>query len=234
MKLLVDGDIFAFRCAAAAENEDEGISKYYVDKLLDDCLAACSADSFQIYLTGSTNFRYQVYPEYKQARQDQPRPRHLPYLRDYLVSLGAAVSDGCEADDLLAVAQTEAKGGTIICSLDKDLLQVPGAHYSWAISGSSGGKRWERAAIHQEVTDVQGLRFFYTQMLTGDATDGIKGAMGIGKVKAARILEGLETEEELLNAVRPHFSCDEEMLMNGQCLWLWREMNGTWKIPVFS
>lgn len=230
-KLLVDGDIFAFRCAAAAENEDEGISKYYVDKLLDDCLAACSADSFQIYLTGSTNFRYQVYPEYKANRLEQERPRHLAYLRDYLVSIGAVISDGCEADDLLGIAQTESPD-TVICSLDKDLLMIPGPHYAWEISGVSGGTRWVKPAKYQEVDHVSALRWFYTQMLTGDTADNIKGAAGIGKVKAARILDGLETEEEMFEAIRPHFSCDEEIAMTGACLWIWRKENDIWRLPI--
>jgi DNA polymerase-1 len=246
-KLLVDGDIFAFRCAAAAENEDEGIAKYYVDKLLDDCLAACSADSFQLFLTGTTNFRYQVYPEYKANRLEQERPRHLAYLRNYLISIGAVVSDGCEADDLLGIAQTrdyredgtlgparEITGeyDTVICSLDKDLLMIPGPHYSWEISGVSKGTRWTKPAKYQEVDHVSALRWFYTQMLTGDAADNIKGAVGVGKVGAAKILAGLETNEEMFEAIRPHFSCDEEILMTGQCLWIWRKENDIWELPI--
>lgn len=203
-----------------------------MDKLIDEILIATSADSFTLYLTGPTNFRYQVFPEYKSGRINQPRPQHLPFLRKAALDMGAVLSEGCEADDLMSVAQCQGDGDTVIVTLDKDLLQVPGKHYSWAISGNSGGKRWERAAIHQEVDDVQGLRFFYTQLLTGDPADGIKGASGIGKVKAAKIIEGLETNEELFNAVRPHFSCDEELEMNAACLWMWREMNGTWKLPA--
>lgn len=192
------------------------------------------ADSFTLYLTGQENFRYQLYPEYKANRLDQPRPRHLRYLRDYLLSLGAVLSDGCEADDLLGIAQTEAEeGSTIIVSLDKDLLMIPGEHYSWEIGGkSSTGKAWVKEAVRQKVDHVQALRWFYTQVLTGDTADNIKGAAGIGKVKAARILDGLTTNEEMLEAVRGYFSCDEELEMTGGCLWIWRKENDIWKLPV--
>lgn len=231
MRALCDGDIFAFRCAAAAESEDEGIAKYYVDKLLDECLVAVGADSFQMYLSGATNFRYKVYPEYKANRLEQPRPRHLAYLRDYLVSsLSAVISDGCEADDLLGIEQCRSQN-TVIVSLDKDLLMIPGKHYSWEISGASKNGRWTKEAKFQTVSYTDSLRWFYTQVLTGDNADNIKGAPGVGKVGAAKILAGAETNEELLEAVRPHFSCDEELEMTGACLWIWRKENDIWKLP---
>lgn len=227
MKMLFDADILAFRCAAAAENEDEGIAKYYVDKLIDDCINATQSDSYELYLTGKENFRYKIYPEYKANRLDQPRPRHLPYLRDYLSSLGAVTSTGCEADDLLGVAQCS-QDDTIIASLDKDLLTIPGKHYSWEISGSSKGKRWVKEAVLQEVDHISALRWFYTQCLTGDVADNIKGVEGIGKVKAAKIIEGLDNEQDLFDAVRATYDHDDAFVMNARCLYIWQKIDDDW------
>lgn len=190
------------------------------------------ADSYVNYLTGSTNFRYQIYPEYKANRLDQPRPKHLPFLRSYATSLGAISSVDCEADDLLGVAQCADDEETIICTLDKDLLMIPGKHYSWEISGASRGVRWTKPACLREVSEEEGLRWFYTQVLTGDVADNIKGAAGVGKVGAAKILAGCESEAEYIDAVRPHFSCDEELEMTGAVLWIWRSMDNIWRIPT--
>ena len=234
MKLLIDGDIFVFRCAAAAENEDVGIAKYYIDQLLDNVVEALKATEFQFFLTGENNFRYQVYPEYKANRIGQPVPRHKQALKEYLINkYNATVSEGCEADDLIGIAQCSetARNRTCIVSLDKDLLMIPGEHYSWEISGGTGEKRWTKGAVHQDIDPTQALRWFYTQLLIGDTTDNIKGCPGIGPVKAAKILNGLETEEELFEAVRNAYSFDEALLMNGQCLWIWRKENDIWKLP---
>lgn len=223
---LIDSDIVAFRSSAAAENEDLGIALHYVDRTLEDIVAGSGADSYQLYLTGKGNFRYKVFPEYKQGRAKQQRPRHLASVRDYLIDLGAVVSDGCEADDLLGVAQCTGTD-TVIVSLDKDLLMIPGPHYSWEIKG----KGWVREAHHTDVSEVDALRWFYTQLITGDPTDGIKGVQGVGKKGAERALAGLTDEADLLEACRSLYSCDEEMLMNGQCLWIWRKMDDIWAIP---
>jgi 5'-3' exonuclease len=60
-------------------------------------------------------------------------------------------------------------------------------------------------------------------LLVGDPTDNIKGASGIGKVKASRILEGITDESALYDAVRGHYSSMEELEMNARCLWIHRK-----------
>jgi DNA polymerase-1 len=233
LKALLDGDIYAFRPAAASENEDLGIAIWRMEEMIDNTLAETGADEFSIFLSGDTNFRYSVYPEYK-ANRTQPKPRHLRDLKQYLVDkYNAEVSVDCEADDLLGIAQCSQQD-TIICSLDKDLRMIPGQHYSFEIRGNNKGTAWVRPAEIVTVDPVEGLRRFYTQVLTGDATDNVKGAAGIGKVKAGRILSDLGTEAEMLDAVRDFFSCDEELLITGQCLWIFRKPNDRWKIPSFT
>lgn len=229
MKLLLDGDLFCYRCAASAETTHDGIAFGYMEQLLDDCIDKLKADSFQFYLTGPTNFRFQVYPEYKANRLDTPKPRHLASCRDYLsTKYKAIMSDGCEADDLMGIAQCSesATERTTIVSLDKDLLQIPGRHYSWHIEGGTPDKRWVKEAKLQEVDKLAGLKWFYTQMITGDVSDNIKGISGIGKVGAARMLSDPElTENDMFEIVRDAYSNDMEMLMNGDCLYIFRNPN---------
>lgn len=230
-KLLIDGDLFAFRCAASAKSEEEGLACVRMETLLDNCLTETKSDEFEIFLTGPTNFRYQVYPEYKATRVDKYRPKHLNACKDYLrVIYDAVTSDNCEADDLMAIAQT-AQRDTIICSLDKDMLQVPGWHYSWAIEGGPKDKRWFKEAKLQEISPIEGLRKFYYQMIVGDSSDNIKGVEGMGPAAANKLLAGLDTEEAMFDAVRAAYGLDEAMLMNGQVLWLQRNPGEIWRMP---
>lgn len=233
LKALLDGDIYAFRSAASSENEDLWVAIARVEEMIDNTISETSADEFSIFLSGDNNFRYDIYPEYK-ANRKLEKPRWLRSVKDYLIDkYKAEVSDGCEADDLLGIAQCSSTN-TIICSLDKDLRMIPGNHYSFAITGTSSlGNKWERAAEQVVVTEWEGLKRFYTQILTGDSTDNIKGAAGIGVKKAAKILEGATTEEELFEAVSPFFA-EEELLMTGQCLWIFRKPNDRWRFPTLE
>lgn len=230
MRALIDADIVAFRCAAAANNDDEGIARYYADSLLDEILAATKAESFNLYLTGKGNFRYTVYPEYKANRIEQERPKHLPYLRDYLLSIGAVLADGCEADDLLGAEQCSSEDETVIVSLDKDLLTIPGNHYSWEIRGKSKGKAWVKEAKWTVQTLDDANRFLYTQFITGDLqADNIPGIPGVGKVGAGKILAGLTTEQEMFDAVREAYDNDDEFLMNARCVYIWRKKDDDYR-----
>lgn len=235
MRLIVDADTLCFSSAAMAEGMDATQACWNVDRGLESLLARLNNFNYSLYLTGDNNFRYKIFPEYKRTRRAKANPEFLKVAKEHLVKeYGAVLSDGCEADDLCGVDQTQsALNGedTIICSIDKDLDQIAGRHYSPAIVRLGIVVREEKEYY---VSPKDGLRFFYRQMLIGDSGDGIPGAKGIGKVKAEAILKDLDTEEELLNAVRDCYSCDEEMLMNGQCLYIWREMNKMWEIPNFT
>jgi 5'-3' exonuclease len=211
-----------------------------MEDMIDRTLAETGASEFSIYLSGENNFRYDIYPEYK-ANRTAPKPRHLKDLKNYLVEkYKAVVSNGCEADDLLGIEQCAYQGRfgepeTIICSIDKDLRMIPGHHYSFEIGGvSSHGKKWVKPAEKIYIDPLTGLRNFYFQCLVGDVADNVKGVAGIGKVKATSLLKDCQSEQEMFEVVQSHFSCDEELLMTGQCLWIFRKENDRWKFPQFT
>jgi hypothetical protein len=157
-----------------------------------------------------------VYPEYKASRLGQKRPRWEKEVKQYLANdWNANWSKDCEADDMLGCRNT---GDTIICTIDKDLDQIPGQHFNFV-----------KKELY-EVTYLEGMRFFYQQMLTGDTVDNIKGVSGIGAKKAEKLLSQGNTEEEWYEIVKDQYSCDEEMELNGKCLWIWRELNDIWKL----
>ena len=85
------------------------------------------------------------------------------------------IIDYLEADDVLGILQSEfvASGrNSVITSIDKDLFQVPGWHYSI--------DTWES----KFVSDVDARKVFLLQVLAGDKDDGVPGCPGVGKAIA--------------------------------------------------
>jgi 5'-3' exonuclease len=223
MIALIDADIVTFRAAASSENEGEAwIPCSRANTIIETIMEQTGADEYEVWLSGKNNFRYSAYPEYKANRIGAYRPKWEMEVKDYLTSQWHAKwSDGCEADDMLGVRQCELKD-SVICTIDKDLNMIPGKHYNFV------------KGIHYDVTDAEAIRFFYYQMLIGDTTDGIKGVPGIGPKKAEKLLLECTTEQEYFERVRDQYSSDEEMELNGKCLWIWRKLNDIWKMPVFN
>lgn len=201
---------------------------------MDKLLQATSPTSFKLFITGDTNFRYNIFPEYKSNRLGKPRPKHLKAVQDHAVrKWDAHVSVGCEADDNLGIEQMSyiRYGGeeqSCIASIDKDLNTIPGHHYH---PGIKRNQVWIREPKFYVVSPVEALRFFYYQLLVGDTTDNIKGAIGIGPKKAEKILEGITEERALYEACEPYFSCEEELLLNARCLYIWQKENDEWQPP---
>lgn len=220
MIALIDADLVAFRCSASAEEEDVEISILRADKLMRDIIEAVKAPSYRAFLTGSDNFRKQICPEYKANRKDKPPPKWLQHTREFLVTeWKAEVQDGIEADDALGISQDKELSTTTICSLDKDLLQIPGKHYRWQI----GTSKWTKEAQHLEVSYMDGLRSFYTSCLVGDKSDNIRGVEGIGPVKAEKALRDSLDEQSMFDICRSLYSDDSRFLRNLKLLWIMRE-----------
>lgn len=224
MQALIDMDLVVFRCAASAEKEDLGIAIYRLEELMDNILTKTNSDEYKAYLSSDTNFRKKIYPEYK-ANRTAEKPRHLASLQTYaLDKLGAIIApDGLEADDMLGIDQDKENKTTTICTLDKDLLQIPGLHFSWEI----GTSKWSRPDIWTEQSELEGYRLFYEQAIKGDSTDNIKGIPKKGPVFAKKVLSKASSEKEMFNIVRDLYGNDEEFKMNAGCVWILRNFNET-------
>lgn len=213
---LIDADLVAFRCAATVKDYDPvDVAIYRVDVLMRQILEATESEHYKAYLTGRGNFRKVINPEYKANRKDKEPPCYLQECRDYLIKeWNAVVSQGCEADDLLGIEQTDE---TVICSLDKDLLMVPGVHFNW------------NKLEYTHVDQLLGLRTFYKQMMIGDRSDNIFGVDKVGPVKAAKLIDHLTDEQEMLKTTLELYGNDEErFIMNAQCLWIMQNKDETW------
>ena len=221
MIALIDMDLVVFRCAASAENDPLGIAIYRAEELLDNILNKVGATEYKAYISSDTNFRKEIYPEYK-AQRSPVKPVHLLAMKEYaFTKMGAILSpQGLEADDMLGIEQDKSTHTTTICSLDKDLLQIPGNHFQWEI----GTSKWNKPDNWLTQSELEGYRLFYQQAIKGDPTDNIKGIKGKGKVFAEKALADCTTELEMFNVVRELYSNDEEFKMNAGCVWILREL----------
>jgi 5'-3' exonuclease len=211
MKALLDGDILVYRVGFGAQEESEGIAQARMDESIEKILDAVKATEYEVFLTSGdkSNFRIPIFPEYK-ANRKAPKPVHYDMLREYLVTEHQAnMVHGQEADDAMGIEQYRMRDDlalefgifrqinypeyglkeTVICSIDKDMDQIPGLHFNFV------------KGLLYKVTPQEGLYKFYLQLLMGDATDNIKGIPGIGPKKAAGMLSLAKTEEDMYSAV---------------------------------
>lgn len=221
-----------YRIGYTTNDVDERIASYRLNENLHNILEAVGATKYQIYLSDSVdNFRLKLFPQYK-ANRKQPKPVHLSFLSNYIVDhWGAEIAWGEEADDALGIHQDDT---TIICSIDKDLLQIPGKHFNW-VNGN-----------YTTVSESMGLFRFYQQILVGDSTDNITSRVGlrcpgIGPEKSAKLLEGCTNEDDYFQAVCDAYrrslpdlgveALEARMLLTGQLVKIRQEKEEIWNFP---
>lgn len=235
----IDGDVVAYAVGFKSQDDTLEEALTAVDATLQTIINSCGDEGI-IYLTDSgSNFRIDeassAFP-YKGHRKDAEKPKHLEAIRQYMIDkYDAKLQVGQEADDALAIGAVQHGHG--IATIDKDLDGVPGWHYNW---------KQERTYW---VTEDEANRFFYTQLLTGDATDNIPGLFKRTGVKAmAKIKAPLEemtdpaemyqyVKQVYMDAVESKRMTSDELdverwlLSQGRCLWMRRAEGETWNAP---
>lgn len=245
-------DPITYRCGFAVEKRDKetGILKvepiqnayYNLNSMMKKIFKVTQAEKYEGYLTSSdkSNFRFEIYPDYKSNRKDARKPIYYTELRDYMVkNYGARVISGEEADDKCSIRQIELNTrfvpedtNSIVCSFDKDFNNIPGWHYNY---------------VKDEMyflTELEALRNFYLQILTGDTSDGVpRIKKGWLKKKTEQKLYSCLNEKEMLAAVKDvcynvlkseyiHVTdIDKILLQRGQLVWLRRKENEMWEPP---
>ena len=296
MKPLIDADVLRMEIGSVGQTVDEDgeivmRSWDFVQELLDAkiheiCELVWADEPPTLFLTSDSrthkilhrktdaefipNFRYEVadVKPYKGTRKSD-KPLHYDNLTAYMLNCyDCVVAEGLEADDLLAIHQTNYRTGrwtgddgrpveSVICSRDKDLRMVEGYHYSWTCGKQEAfgpecvdakgylQPTYDDGGEKPKLTKVFGVgsSFFCYQLLVGDTVDNIPGIPRVGPVKALKILEGCDSTEDMLKAVRDAYrehyegSWPERMLEQGQLLWMCTEMKGgepvMWKLPEY-
>jgi len=226
-QVLVDGDPFAYRAAFSCEDdsEDDALDKVddVINTALQEVMWEVSEDDYQIFLTGKGNFRYDIAitHEYKGNRKGAEKPAHLQAIRQHMIdNWSAIVSEGEEADDLLGIWATAYGPNATIISIDKDMLQIPCHHFN------------PNKKTFTTMSEREGSKFFYTQILTGDKADNIIGLYGIGPKKAEKLLSDSVTDEEMYEVCLRAYGGDEDRVIeNARLLWLRRYEGQLWEPP---
>jgi len=196
---IIDLDPIVYRCGFSTEslNRDMDILEvepmshaiYNMNHMIDYCLQVSDTKAYRGFLTGKGNFRHAIFKEYKANRKDARRPYWYDELRSYLMLDDRVTTvDGQEADDACSIAHCRENNyefhpdirNSIVWSVDKDFNNIPGWHGNYVTK-----------EIYY-VDEIEALRNFYLQILTGDIADGIP-----------RIKKGWrqkETEKELKEA----------------------------------
>ena len=203
-----------------------------LDEMISSIMRKVNGVEYIIYYGGTDNFREQIatIQKYKGNRDPNSKPIYYEDLKVRLKSrYGAIQAQGQEADDELGIKFTELRSrglDCILCTKDKDLNMIPGLHFNM-----------NNETIF-DVSEDEAIKFFYTQLLTGDTVDNIKGCKGIGPKTAEKILKDLTTEREMYEATLEQYhksykdKAEEAILETGRLLWIRREAGQTWMPPV--
>ena len=217
-KVLIDGDIIAYRAAFSTQQDGSSDTEMKVDDLIQFILEKTVLFpelglDYEVYLTGKGNFRYDIAKShpYKGNRKSVQKPRHLQTARDHMeVYYQAIISKGEEADDLIASAvkfYRESDQQVLIVSADKDLAQLISKQVEQLLPPPTANPRlgW-RVLNEQGVVEKFGVppgAILDYLAIIGDQADNIPGLSGVGPKTASKWLQEFENlENVILNAGR--------------------------------
>ena len=259
MKPLIDSDVLFYEVGFAAEAgwQSDGTPPFdYAREMIDErianiCAMVGASPPTTLFTSGVGNFRYDIAKRKPYKDRPSNKPFHYYNLKAYVkAQYDTRISEGMEADDLMAIEQTRLGGTAIICTRDKDLRQVPGWIYSWELGAqpSFGPVLVDplgslRLSEDGKKLSGTGTLFFYAQCLTGDPVDSVPGLPKCGAVKAFNILEGCDDINDgfkrVLEAYRGVYGplAENELLEQGRLLWMTRELNEDgsvklWEFPI--
>ena len=199
--LALDTDILLYRSTSSAEKEvDWGDDVWSLWSDLKDAKDAfreqvenigkkLGVNNVVCALSDSgSNYRKTVDPTYKSNRKGTRKPVGYSAMKEWVgTEYNTIMKPGLEGDDCLGLLATRPGNDCIMVSDDKDLKTIPGRLYR------------PQADEMLTITEDDADRFFLTQVLTGDTTDGYKGVPGIGPKKA-----------EVILGSRPHWGAVEQ------------------------
>jgi len=147
-----------------------------------------------------TNFRYDLYPEYKANRKSREKSKEFFILRKWALKTYTWAKN-CEADDVVAYY---VRKGAIGISIDKDLLKgVAGLWYN----SHHAHRTWHKT------TKKEAKKFVLLQTLAGDSVDNIKGLPRVGLLTAEKLLDGDYTWEKVVKIYESKGLTEEDAIL---------------------
>ncbi len=177
------------------------------------------------------------------------KPIYHNEIRAYLINrFGAKICKWGEADDWLG---TDATDQTIIASIDKDLLMIPGKH--WNIKHKKGLKVSDPGKIYIKNGKMSGygLYWFVAQLLLGDSIDNIpraikgKGDSAVFKLLSQSGIDSIDktyklAKHEYFKALYDQtrgadgFNYDQNWIIRCQLLWIARKPREVFSEETFN
>jgi hypothetical protein len=190
--LLIDGDAIPYLIGwHHRDHNDSALVKQAVDIWMQEFFTVMQRTKYigVIAPDNAKCFRKELYL-YKPYKGNRTKEDWMtvwePTIRQHLVDKWNFVKAPVEleTDDVIAYLGTELVTRAIICSPDKDLKQIPGAHYDYRKATTSDITKSLIEIISSDVAE----RRFWVQMMTGDTTDNINGITGVGEARANKLL----------------------------------------------
>jgi len=186
--MLVDADYVVYKSCAGAETEiDWGDDVILVTSKFSEAYANVRRDLLKIinnflwdvpelilFFSDSVNFRKSIQPSYKGHRNRKKPCGYKRVINQLKTEYKVVIMPTLEADDALGIYATQ-NPGSVICSPDKDMRQIP-------------GKLFDMSEL-MNVEEAEGKRWHLIQTLAGDQTDGYSGVPGIGVKRAVTLFE---------------------------------------------
>lgn len=214
----VDGDYMAY-FAAGSDECSAGEARRNVLSRLSKLRSVSGAAKVVMHLTHGASAKGERYliaetQPYQAQRAGGRRPRNWEFLREWMETYeGDAYTPKIwttrEADDGIAHVCTEVakhRGiNHVVHSADKDMRMFCGTHVSW--------KDFTITEVPLGAYDIIGAdgeqyghKWFWMQMLTGDAADHIPGLPRVGPKTAEAALAGTSSNEDAARVVRGLYS----------------------------
>lgn len=170
--------------------------KIHLQEIIDSVVDACEYESmignmtrfkdYELVFTPSTNFRYDIFSEYKYRRALRPKNNLLSRVKRYAKTKLGVVPEGIEADDYVVYYGNK---GDPVASGDKDVIK-----------SITGGVYWYHGK-HKEVihnTPEECERWTLLQSVAGDYDDDIPGIQGVSLKTAEKLLPDNATFDDVI------------------------------------
>ena len=200
MIVLFDADSLVWASCFKAQDDLEQAKIEYdnsFDNILTTLYGHYDIDTVITFNNSAGNFRKLLDDNYKANRKGSELPNILKQLHNYVTDKYDGVKTcGVETDDLVArywkhLSQEKGRDNVIILALDKDYMQLPALIYNY---------HYNHQCMY-DVTEVEALNNFYTQMIVGDTIDNVNYCKGYGKKYANKLLKDCVTHYQFTKKV---------------------------------